>query len=225
MALQRGAADAARVEALSFFLHVDTEAFLFLLEDPVFLDTWSRHVALMERPALPPMFSFDVRSFPPATCVLTFRFEAAVIETLASFLIPTQFFYTPFQDKVPRVEALCILLRVFSFPVRWSDIDRRAPTPLFSREASTLSRIFNHLLQTLGPRVVSFLKGLDVPFLKENAPEYVEAIAEVCGVDGGTIGFIDGKHVATCRWDPSVINRKKRPSLNYLCFLLPTVCS
>ena len=138
---------------------------------------------------------FDLDKFSDSTCYTQFRFYKSDIEKLAESLqLPPQV-VTDERDKVPRVEALCIVLRRLAYPVRYNDLRF-----LFGRKEGTLSRIFNCTLRLIYDQWKHLLEFH--PALKD--PEYLKILSQLSKRKLNTpldrcFGFVDGTVRPTAR--------------------------
>lgn len=131
---------------------------------------------------------FNLEDYTDRECLAHFRFTRPDLYRLRKALNIPKVVRTRQQDAVDGAEALCILLKRFSYANRWIDLRR-----MFGRREGTLSRIFHHVLRHIDRRFSRVMQRMDVPWLEEEDFHlYVGAIAGKGGVLPGCFSFVDG---------------------------------
>jgi hypothetical protein len=144
---------------------------------------------------------FDWENLDELTCKVEFRFDKQDIPRLQEALQFPEMISIPHATDCPGLEALCILLKRFAYPVRYCDM-----VPMFGRSVPELCKItlyaINHIYNNHSFRLQSW----NQPFL---SPENLESYANAIHVKGSPLltcfGFIDGTVRPICR--PSVNQR------------------
>ena len=84
---------------------------------------------------------FDIDDLEDDECVSEFRFHKEDLFSLAEALQIPPVFKTKQKNVVDGIEGLCMLLRRFAYPCRYSDM-----VPRFARPVPVLSMITNHVM-------------------------------------------------------------------------------
>jgi nuclease HARBI1 len=145
-----------------------------------------------ERPLVPEV-RFRLRDVADANCILDFRFDRQGIQRLFVALRLPDVIITPQRDRVPGIEALCMVLFRLTFPKRFHD-----SMPKFGRSVSSQSRIFLHVIGLLYARW-STLLFCPVGLVKARLVAYCDAVAAKGAPLNCVFGFIDGTKIASCR--------------------------
>ena len=99
------------------------------------------------------------------------------------------------EDVYALIDALCILLRRLSYPLRYGDL-----IPWFVRTVPQLSIISNMLVGMLHTRFDYLLQTLDQPWLsRANLKAFADAIHQKGAALDNCWGFIDGTVRPICR--------------------------
>lgn len=92
------------------------------------------------------------------------------------------------RDRVDSMEALCILLKRFSYPNRSIELRR-----MFGRGKGTLSRVFYWVLRYIDQNFTPILQSWNVTWLQEEDFHlYSGVICAIGRVLPGCFGFFDG---------------------------------
>ena len=165
--------------------------------------------------------SFDLDEMDDSECLAEFRFHKNDVPVLLeAFQLPQSF--TCHQGTIcDGIEALCITLRRFAYPCRYSDL-----IPRFGRPVPELSMISNLVMETIyqehNHRLTQWNNRLlNAPLLES----YARAIASKESPLPNCFGFIDGTVRPICRPEQNqriVYNRHKRVhGLKYQSVVLP----
>ena len=144
---------------------------------------------------------FDLNELDSAECKAEFRFENHDIELLAQVLdIPDRFVCN--QGTVcDGIEGLCIAMRRFAYPCRYSDMIHRFGRPV--PELSMICSLVNDFIfDTHGHRITQWNDAILNPI---NLQRYADAIHNKGAAPENCIGFIDGTVRPICR--PGVLQR------------------
>ncbi|ETV67595.1 hypothetical protein H257_16194 [Aphanomyces astaci] len=134
-----------------------------------------------------PNVSFTLETFSYADCVEKFRFTKTTLRSLANFLrIPARVV-----TACSAVEALCILLRRFAVPDRWSDL-----MSMFGRSRSGLCNIFLHVLDHIHNE---FADIIFLDRISAKLADFSQAIVDKGGEVENEWAFIDGTVRECCR--------------------------
>ncbi|XP_072375397.1 uncharacterized protein [Diabrotica undecimpunctata] len=125
-----------------------------------------------------------------------FRFEKVHIPRLALALGILENITTEENITLPGINALCILLRRFTYPNRLSDLE-----PLFGYSFKAVSSIANKTMDIIIQNKGYLIENLgNVPWLNENKlNQYSQAIAQKGAPIDNCWGFIDGTVRPICR--------------------------
>ena len=123
--------------------------------------------------------------------------------------------------SVSGIEALCIFLKRFSYPCRYSDF-----VPRFGRPVPDYSIISNEIMNIVYNRFSYLLEDFNLPFLSPNKlEEYCTAVTGKGAAFDNCFGFIDGTVRPICR--PKINQRivyngnKKVHALKFQSMVLP----
>ncbi|XP_068738581.1 uncharacterized protein [Montipora capricornis] len=128
-------------------------------------------------------------------CLAEFRVEKKDLETLGEALQIPATFHCQQRSKIDGMEGLCMLLRRFAYPCRYSDMISRfgRPVPVLSMVTNTvLDYIYDthgHLLTDWNPALLS----------AQALEEYAQAISRKGSPLQNCFGFIDGTVRPVCR--------------------------
>ncbi|KAF0701891.1 hypothetical protein AaE_016260 [Aphanomyces astaci] len=138
-----------------------------------------------------PNVSFTLETFSYADCVEKFRFTKTTLRSLANFLrIPARV-VTAERTACSAVEALCILLRRFAVPDRWSDL-----MSMFGRSRSGLYNIFLHVLDHIHNE---FANIIFLDRIGAKLADFSQAIVDKGGEVENVWAFIDETVRECCR--------------------------
>lgn len=153
--------------------------------------------------------AFDLEQMDEAECSLDFRFRKKQIPILAQALdLPEKF--TCQQGTVcEATEALCMVLRRFAYPCRYSDL-----VPQFGRPIPEMSMITNTVVDFIYERHGEKITRWNHELLRpESLRVYAEAVKRKGAALNNCFGFIDGTVRQICRPDQmqrAVYNGHKR---------------
>ena len=137
---------------------------------------------------------FNLHNFTDVQCVSNFRFDKQSIHRLAAALRLPDTIHCPNRTVVDGTDALCILLRRFSYPNRLSDLE-----PFFGRPKSTLWMIINSTLDYIFEIHGHLLTNINQPWIINNLQKYADAIHQKGAPLTNCFGFIDGTVRPICR--------------------------
>ena len=139
--------------------------------------------------------SFDLEEIDEVTCAVDFRFKKHEIPLLAEALDFPHRFKCKQGTVCDGLEALCLVLRRFAYPCRYSDL-----VPQFGRSVPELSMIMNtvvdYIFERHGDKITSWNHQLLSP---ENLKIYAETIHQKGAALDNCFGFIDGTVRQICR--------------------------
>ncbi len=145
--------------------------------------------------------SFDWENLDELTCKVEFRFDKCDIPLLQEALQFPAMVNIPHATDCSGLEALCILLKRFAYPVRYCDM-----VPMFGRSVPELCKItqygINHVFNSHRFRLQSWNQPL---LSAENLACYASAIHTKGAPLQTCFGFIDGTVRPICR--PSLNQR------------------
>ena len=131
---------------------------------------------------------FDRKNFDDLTCKIEFRFEKQHIPRLQGALEIPEEIHVPKAKLCSGLEALCIVLKRFAYPVRYCDM-----VPFFGRSVTDLCRITLYMIGYIYERHLFRLQSWNQPFLSS---ECLSTYADVIHAKGAPLttcfGFIDG---------------------------------
>ena len=165
--------------------------------------------------------SFDLNDMDDSECLAEFRFHKNDVPVLLEALQLPQSFTCHQGTICDGIEALCITLRRFAYPCRYSDL-----IPRFGRSVPELSMISNLVMDTIYEehhhRLTQWNNTLLNPPLLES---YARAIDSKGSPLPNCFGFIDGTVRPICRPEQNqriVYNGHKRVhGLKYQSVVLP----
>lgn len=138
---------------------------------------------------------FDLDLMDEAECKAEFRFEKHDIYTLAESLDIPDAFVCEQRSVSDGVEGLCMLLRRFAYPCRYSDI-----IPRFGKAVPVISMTTNTVIDWIydnhGHRITGWNQNLLNPVLLE---QYSNAVYAKGAALDNCFGFIDGTVRPICR--------------------------
>ena len=139
--------------------------------------------------------SFDLNEMDDSECLAEFRFHKNDVPILLEALQLPQFFSCHQRTTCDGIEALCITLRRFAYPCRYSDL-----IPRFGRPVPELTMISNLVMDTIyqehNHRLTQWNNTLLNPPLLEG---YARAIHSKGSPLPNCFGFIDGTVRLICR--------------------------
>ena len=165
--------------------------------------------------------SFDLNEMDDSECLAEFRFHKNDVPVLLEALQLPQSFTCHQGTICDGIEALCITLRRFAYPCRYSDL-----IPRFGRPVPELSMISNLVMDTIyqehNHRVTQWNNTLLSPPLLES---YARAIASKESPLPNCVGLLDGTVRPICRPEQNqrtVCNGHKRVhGMKYQSVVLP----
>ena len=138
---------------------------------------------------------FDLEELYETECVMDFRFKKHEIPILGMALGLPEHFRCKQGTVCDRIEALCITLRRFTYPCRYSDL-----VPTFGRSVPELSMItstvVDYIYEMHNDRITTWNHQLLSP---ENLQTYANAIHEKGAALDNCFGFVDGTVRRICR--------------------------
>ena len=141
--------------------------------------------------------TFDLEEFDETDCVMDFRFKKHEIPMLAMALGLPERFKCNQGTVCDGIEALCITLRRFTYPCRYSDL-----VPIFGRSVPELSMITTTVVDFIygihNERITTWNHQLLSP---DNLQIYANAINQKGAALENCFGFIDGTVRQICRPD------------------------
>ena len=135
---------------------------------------------------------FALHALADDQCWANFRFVKQDIARLATLLSLPDVIRVSNGCVCSRVDALCIVLRRFSYPNRLCDLES-----FFGRPSSTLSLIINETVHQLWSLHRHRLTSLDLPWLQQ---DYLQHYADTIHMKGAPP---PAKLHRFCRWDCS----------------------
>ena len=165
--------------------------------------------------------SFELENLTDAETSTEFRFLKNDIYRLKAVLRLPDILKTYNRLSVSGIEALCIFLKRFSYPCRYSDF-----VPRFGRPVPDYSIISNEIMNIVYNRFSYLLEDFNLPFLSPNKlEEYCTAVTGKGAALDNCFGFIDGTVRPICR--PKINQRivynghKKVHALKFQSMVLP----
>eukprot|EP00033_Pygsuia_biforma_P005605 GCRY01006191.1.p1 GENE.GCRY01006191.1~~GCRY01006191.1.p1 ORF type:complete len:384 (+),score=7.06 GCRY01006191.1:425-1576(+) len=134
---------------------------------------------------------FDIENL-SRPCTELFRFEKEEIILLANHLLP-EYVVTPNRCRIPRIEAMALVLRRLSYPNRWCDL-----VSLFSRKDAVLSAAFKQTVGILHDKC-KHLCLFDFERIRNDVNRFCEANREKGSPLPMCFGFVDGTFRRSCR--------------------------
>ena len=139
--------------------------------------------------------SFELDNIDEAECEVQFRFKKHEVPVLARAMGVPGRFTCPQGTICDGMEALCILLRRFCYPCRYSDL-----VSMFGRPIPELSMITNQVVDFMYDQHAHRLTQWNDQLLSPQClRRYAEAVARKGGALANCFGFIDGTVRAICR--------------------------
>ena len=191
---------------------LDASVFLYL-EDLIEEDLFYMLVKECEETA--PVFPywkydrFSLESMLEDECLSEFRVAKTDIPRLVRVLQIPDDIICENGTKACALEGLCILLKRFAYPCRYSDL-----IPRFGRSKPELCLICNEVMRFVVGSHGYLLTSFDQEWLGANKlQEYASAVYEKSHALGNCWGFVDGTVRAICRPEPNqktVYNGHKR---------------
>ena len=138
---------------------------------------------------------FDIDTLTDDQCWVNLRFVKNDVLRLAALLDLPAVIHVSNGCVCTRVDALCMVLRRFSYPNRLCDLES-----FFGRPTSALSLIINETVRVIWDKHRHRLTSLDVPWLHQNRlQQYADAVHEKGAPLVNCFGFIDGTVRPICR--------------------------
>ena len=138
---------------------------------------------------------FDWNALDELVCKTEFRFEKNDVPRLLHVLQIPAVISIERCNVCPSIEALCILLKRFAYPVRYCDM-----VPLFGRSVPELCRIVHCMVNLIYENYHFRLTSWNQPFLsRENLQLYATFIHNKGAPLSNCFGFIDGTVRPMCR--------------------------
>lgn len=139
--------------------------------------------------------SFDLDRLTEDECWTRYRFRKADIPRIVAALLLGPEIVTYDRHVVPSVEAFCVLLRRFAFPIRLSDL-----VPEFARPVPTIGIIVSHMVRYIHSTFGHLLDSIDQTWLsRDNLKEMATAVTRKHAVLQNCWGFLDGTGREICR--------------------------
>lgn len=131
---------------------------------------------------------FDLKELSDDECNTEFRFVKNDIYRLLRVLRIPEYIRCPNGIKVTGIEALCVCLKRFAYPCRYSDL-----IPRFARDIPQICLISNAMMNHIYNEHHTLLENLDQPWLSR---EFLQTYASAIHLKGACLsncwGFIDG---------------------------------
>ena len=165
------------------------------IDDEEFVLLWEQNVS--KNPSFPfkDYEKFDLESMDPVECKAEFRFEKNDLPSLAEALQIPDTFFCQQRSVCDGMEGLCMALKRFSYPCRYSNM-----IPRFAKPVPVLSMITNTVLDFIynmhGHRITQWNNFLLDQLKLE---QYAVAVAEKGAALDNCYGFIDGTVRPICR--------------------------
>ena len=138
---------------------------------------------------------FDLDDMEDDECLAEFRVKKQDLDTLAEALQIPASFHCQQRSKIDGMEGLCMLLRRFAYPCRYSDM-----VPRFGRPVPVLSMATNKVLDHIYDTHGHLLTDWNPYLLSAQAlEEYAQAISRKGSPLQNCFGFIDGTVRPVCR--------------------------
>ena len=180
-------ADARR----ELLLYYDQE----IIDDDEFLLLWEQN--LSKNPCFPygEYESFDLDALDPAECKAELRFEKSDLASLAEALQIPDRFQCQQRSVCSGMEGLCMVLKRFAYPCRYSDMIARfaKPVPVLSMLTNT---VVDFIYDMHNHRLTQWSNTLLSP---QRLEEYAAAISDHGAALNNCFGFIDGTVREICR--------------------------
>ena len=131
---------------------------------------------------------FGLNDISEDECLAEFRSEKQDIPRLARALRLSQKFVCSNGTVANDIEALCLLLRRFTCPCRYSDL-----IPRFGRSVPEMSQIMGEIIDYTSTIFSHLLRTMNQPWLRPNKlEEYALAVYEKSSALDNCWGFVDG---------------------------------
>ena len=128
-------------------------------------------------------------------CLTEFRFEKEDIPRLARALRLPPKFVCSNGTTANDIESLCLLLRRFAYPCRYSDL-----IPRFGRSIPEMSQIMGEIMGYISTTFGHLLRTFNQPWLQPNKlEEYAQAVYRKSSALDNCWGFVDGTVRPICR--------------------------
>lgn len=138
---------------------------------------------------------FDLDSMDPSECKAEFRFEKYDLQLLAECLGIPDVFKCEQRSICDGIEGLCMLLRRFAYPCRYSDL-----IPRFGRPVPVISMITNEVMRFIYDNHHHRLTDWNATLLNPvSLQQYIEAVYRKGAALDNCFGFIDGTVRPICR--------------------------
>jgi len=138
---------------------------------------------------------FELANMTNDECIAEFRFEKNHLDMLCHTLQIPEIIRCYNGTVVSGIEGLCIFLKRFSYPCRYSDMIHR-----FGRPVPELCMISNNVLNFIYERWDFLLTSMDQQWLTpENLQHYADVVHEKGAPLENCWGFIDGTVRPICR--------------------------
>ena len=138
---------------------------------------------------------FDLDGLDESECLANFRFNKSDIYDLKELLGIQDEINCYNRTKVDGVEALCVFLKRFSYPIRYGDM-----IPMFGRPVPELSIISYNILNHIYANYNRLFTGFNHPWLSRVA---LQSYANIIHDKGAALdfcwGFVDGTVRPVCR--------------------------
>ena len=138
---------------------------------------------------------FDIESLTDAECWSEFRFYRSDVYRLQEILQIPDELHTYNRLLVDGTEALCIFLKRFSYPCRYSEM-----IPRFGRPVPQYSIISNQIMDHILTNFGHLLEDLNQPWLSNaNLENFSNAVHNKGAALDNCWGFVDGTVRPVCR--------------------------
>ncbi|KAK3747025.1 hypothetical protein QZH41_010330 [Actinostola sp. cb2023] len=139
--------------------------------------------------------SFDIDNMDPAECKAEFRFEKHHLDLLAESLGIPDVFICEQRSVCDGLEGLCMLLRRFTYPCRYSDL-----IPRFGKPVPVISMVTNTVMQWIYDNHHHRITGWNAALLDPvSLQQYADAVHRKGAALDNCFGFIDGTVRPICR--------------------------
>ena len=193
-----------------------------IIDDDEFILLWDRFTS--ENPCFPywDYENFQLDELDPAECKAEFRFEKSDLHDVAEALQIPETFRCQQRSICDGMEGLCMVLKRFAYPCRYSDMISR-----FAKPVPVLSMITNTVVDYIYDRHSHRLTQWNNTILgPQQLEEYANSISDCGAALDNCFGFIDGTVRPVCRPGENqrtVYNGHKRVhALKYQSVTLPS---
>ena len=165
------------------------------IDDDEFVLLWEQNIS--KNPCFPyqDYENFDIETIDPVECKAEFRVEKNDLLCLSEALQIPETFHCQQRSVCDGMEGLCMALKRFSYPCRYSDMIPRfaKPVPVLSMITNT---VIDFIYNTHGHRITQWNNFLLAP---QKLEQYAAVVAERGAALDNCFGFIDGTVRPICR--------------------------